>query len=81
MTTTEQTVDNATELINKQPENYNSYDKDRLKVQAYLDLAKSFNLTTEVITTALHNIVSTPELYKNDVARSLYEALREWDCI
>ena len=81
MTTTEQTVDNATELINKQPENHNSYDKDRLKVQAYLDLAKSFNLTTEVITTALHNIISTPEVYKNDVARSLYEALREWDCI
>ena len=81
MTNTEQTIDKITELINKQPENRSSYDKDRLKVQAYLDLAKSFNLTTEVITTALYNIVSTPELYKNDVARSLYEALREWDCI
>lgn len=81
MTHTEQIVDKPTELINEQTENYSSYDKDRLKVQAYLDLAKSFNLTTEVITTALHNIVSTPELYKNDVARSLYEALREWDCI
>ena len=81
MTNTEQTVDKTAELINKQPENHSSYDKDRLKVQAYLDLAKSFNLTTEVITTALYNIVSTPELYKNDVARSLYEALREWDCI
>ena len=81
MTNTEQTIDKTTELINKHPENRSSYDKDRLKVQAYLDLAKSFNLTTEVITTALYNIVSTPELYKNDVARSLYEALREWDCI
>lgn len=81
MANTEQTVDKTTELINGQTENHSSYDKDRLKVQAYLDLAKSFNLTTEVITTALLNIVSTPELYKNDVARSLYEALREWDCI
>lgn len=81
MTHTEQTADKTAELINEQTENNNSYDKDRLKVQAYLDLAKSFNLTTEVITIALHNIVSTPELYKNDVARSLYEALREWDCI
>lgn len=81
MTNTEQTIDKTTELINKQLENHSSYDKDRLKVQAYLDLAKSFNLTTEVITAALYNIVSTPELYKNDVARSLYEALREWDCI
>ena len=81
MANTEQTINKTTELINEQTENHNSYDKDRLKVQAYLDLAKSFNLTTEVITTALHNIVSTPELYKNDVARSLYEALREWDCI
>ena len=81
MTNIEQTIDKTTGLINKQPENHSSYDKDRLKVQAYLDLAKSFNLTTEVITTALYNIVSTPELYKNDVARSLYEALREWDCM
>ena len=81
MANTEQTVDKTAELINEQTENHNSYDKDRLKVQAYLDLAKSFNLTTEVITTALHNSVSTPGLYKNDVARSLYEALREWDCI
>lgn len=81
MANTEQTVDKTAELINKQPENHSSYDKDRLKVQAYLDLAKSFNLTIEVITTALYNIVSTPELYKNDVASSLYEALREWDCI
>ena len=81
MTRTEQTVDKTSELINEQPENHSSYDKDRLKVQASLDLAKSFNLTTEVITTALHNIVSTPELYKSDVARSLYEELKEWDCI
>lgn len=81
MTVTEQTIGKTTELINKQIEKHSSYDKDVLKVQAYLDVADKFDLTVEVVTTALHNMAATPDLYKNNIALALHYALREWDCI
>ena len=81
MEVTDENISKMTQLADKQVEQHSSYEKDILKVKAYLDMAEAFSLTPEVITTALHNVVHTPELYKNDIASALRDALREWDCI
>lgn len=51
------------------------------KVKAYLAAADKAGLTVEIVTTALKNIVDLPELYKNDIALAMKNALLEWDCI
>ena len=81
MEMTNKNTNGMTQLSNKEIEQNSSYDKDILKVKAYLEMAESCNLLPEVITTALHSVVNTTELYKNDIASALRDALREWDCI
>ena len=51
------------------------------KVNAYLTYASSYNLSNEVVLTALKLVKDVPQLYKNNITLALYDALYEWDIL
>ena len=67
-------IDSSTEL----DENIK---KELDKVNAYLTYASSYNLSNEVVLTALKLVKDVPQLYKNNITLALYDALYEWDIL
>lgn len=49
------------------------------EAERLLTTAANYNLTVEVVVTALHTIIEDPERYKESPLLALEEACRDWD--
>ena len=49
------------------------------EAERFLTNAANYNLTVEVVVTALHTIIEDPERYKENPLLALEEACRDWD--
>ncbi len=49
------------------------------KVNSFLKRADQYYLEAEVVLTAMTNVLSQPEKYKDNIVLALEDACREWD--